>query len=152
MTRYGRSPWIDRFPDSRVPAYPRHRGDFDADVVIIGGGLTGCATAYAFAGAGVKVVLIEAGQIGRGGAGHSAGWIADDPGVPFTDAVKAVGLRGARLAWQSWRRAALDFTALIRRLNLKCDLEARPTITMAMTPAQITSFKREQKARRDAGL
>jgi len=120
--------------------------------VIIGGGLTGCAAAYAFAGAGVKVVLIEAGQIGRGGAGHSAGWIADDPGVPFTDAVKAVGLRGARLAWQAWRRAALDFTALIRRLNIKCDLEARPTITMAMTPAQIASFKREQKARRDAGL
>ena len=120
--------------------------------MIIGGGLTGCAAAYAFAGAGVKVVLIEAGQIGRGGAGHSAGWIADDPGVPFTDAVKAVGLRGARLAWQAWRRAALDFTALIRRLNIKCDLEARPTITMAMTPAQIASFKREQKARRDAGL
>jgi len=120
--------------------------------VIIGGGLTGCAAAYAFAGAGVKVVLIEAGQIGRGGAGHSAGWIADDPGVPFTDAVKAVGLRGARLAWQAWRRAALDFTALIRRLNIKCDLEARPTITMAMTPAQIASFRREQKARRDAGL
>ena len=120
--------------------------------MIIGGGLTGCATAYAFAGAGVKVVLIEAGQIGRGGAGHAAGWIADDPGVPFTDVAKALGLRGARLAWQSWRRAALDFTALIRRLNLKCDLEARPTITMAMTPAQITSFKREQKARRDAGL
>jgi glycine/D-amino acid oxidase-like deaminating enzyme len=152
MTRYGRSPWIDRFPESRVPAYPRYRGDNAIDVVIVGGGLTGCATAYAFAAAGVKVILLEADQVGRGGAGHSAGWIADDPGVPFTAAVKALGLRGARDAWQAWRRAALDFIALIRRLNLKCDLEPRPTITMALTPAQIASFKREQKARRDAGI
>ena len=54
MTKYGRSPWIDRFPKSRIPSYPRFRGPLDVDVAIVGGGLTGCATAYAFAAAGVK--------------------------------------------------------------------------------------------------
>jgi len=152
MTRYGRSPWIDRFPKSRVPEYPRHRGPLDVDVVIVGGGLTGCLTAHAFAAAGVKLVLVEADRIGRGGTGHSAGWIADDPGVPFTDVANALGLRSARLAWHAWRRAALDFAALIRRLGVKCDLEAHPTITSALTPEQIVRFKREQKARREAGI
>ena len=51
-TRYGQSPWIDRFPKSRVPAHPRYRGATKTDVVVVGGGLTGCATAYAFAAAG----------------------------------------------------------------------------------------------------
>ena len=152
MTKYGRSPWIDRFPKSRVPDYPRQRGPLDVDAVIVGGGLTGCLTAYAFAGAGVNVILVEADRIGSGGAGHSAGWISDDPGVPFTAVAKALGLRPARLAWQAWRRAALDFAALIRRLDVKCNLEARPTITAALTPSQIVGFRREQKARRDAGL
>src|SRR6185295_1038291 len=73
MTKYGRSPWIDRFPKSRVPALPRQRGPEKSDVVIIGGGLTGCATAYAFAVAGVKVMLVEAGQVGRGSSGSSGG-------------------------------------------------------------------------------
>jgi NADPH-dependent 2,4-dienoyl-CoA reductase/sulfur reductase-like enzyme len=63
MTKYGQSLWVDVFPRSRVPAYPRHRGHLDADVVIVGGGLTGCATAYACAAAGVKAVLIEASRI-----------------------------------------------------------------------------------------
>ena len=67
MTKYGRSPWIDQFPKSRVPAFPRQRGAMKTGVVIVGGGLTGCATGYAFAAAGVKVVLLEAEQrVGKG--------------------------------------------------------------------------------------
>jgi len=57
---------LDRFPRSRRPSYPRHRGHLDIDVVVVGGGLTGCMTAYAFAAAGVQVALLEAGRIGGG--------------------------------------------------------------------------------------
>src|SRR5215212_4815784 len=112
-TRYGRSPWIDQFPKSRVPTYPAHRGPLKVDAVIVGGGLTGCATAYAFAAAGIKVALFEADRIGRGTSGSSTGWIADDPGTSFAEVEKLVGLRLARQAWEAWRRAALDFSALI---------------------------------------
>ena len=37
--------WFDRFPNSRRPSYPRLRGQLDAPVVIVGGGLTGAACA-----------------------------------------------------------------------------------------------------------
>src|SRR6476659_145027 len=103
-TRYGRSPWIDQFPKSRLPSYPAHRGALKVDAVIVGGGLTGCATAYAFAAAGIKVGLFEADRIGRGTSGGSTGWITDDPGVSFAEVEKLVGLRLARHAWQAWRR------------------------------------------------
>jgi glycine/D-amino acid oxidase-like deaminating enzyme len=152
MTKYGRSPWIDRFPKSRVPAHPRQRGPLKSDVVIIGGGLTGCATAYAFAVAGIKIVLVEAGQVGRANSGSSSGWISEDPGVPFADLEKALGARGARRAWQGWRRAALDFAALLRRLDVKCYLEARPAVTVAIAADQVARLTREQQARRKAGL
>ena len=152
-TRYGRSPWIDRFPKSRVPSYPRLRGRIDTDVVIVGGGLTGCATAYAFAAAGIKVALVEAGQIGCASSGSSTGWIAADPGAAsFIDVERALGLRTARRAWQAWRRAALDFMALVRRLDLKCALQPCPALHIATTPEQASSLRREQKARRDAGI
>ena len=150
--KYLRSPWVDRFPKSRVPSHPRFRGDLTRPVVIVGGGLTGCACAYAFAAAGIDVILLEADQIGRGATSASAGWIADDPGVPFLDVERALGLRAARRAWQAWRRAALDFTALVRRLDLRCDLEPRPTITAAVSPEQVARLKRDQKARKEAGL
>jgi glycine/D-amino acid oxidase-like deaminating enzyme len=122
------------------------------DVVIVGGGLTGCATAYAFAAAGVKPVLLEAEQIGRGAAALSSGLIADDPGVEFMTIERALGLRAARAAWQAWRRAALDFQALLRRLAVRCDLETHPSVTIALTPDEGVRIRREQKSRRSAGL
>jgi len=152
MTKYGRSPWIDEFPKSRVPSFPRYKGAETTDVVVLGGGLTGCVSAYAFAAAGARVLLLEADQIGRGSGGFSSGWISDEPGVPFGVLEKTVGLRQARRAFHSWRRAARDFAALLRRHDIKCGLEARPTITAAVTPEQAARAKKEQKARREAGL
>jgi len=152
MTKYGRSPWLDQFPKSRVPSSPRQRGPMQAGAVIIGGGLTGCATAYAFAAAGVKVVLVEAEQIGRGATASAAGWIAENPGVAFGDLEKALGLRAARRAWHAWRRASLDFVALLRRLDIKCRLEERGSVTVAATPEQLARLKRDRKSRRDADV
>jgi glycine/D-amino acid oxidase-like deaminating enzyme len=152
MTTYNRSPWIDGFPKSRVPAFPRLRGAIQTDAVIVGGGLTGCATAYAFAAAGIKVVVVDAEQLGRGSSGSSSGWISDDPGVSFQDVEKALGLKAARQGWQSWRRAALDFIALVRRLDLKCHFEPRGSLLVAATPEQLGRLKKEQKIRREAGL
>src|ERR1700681_3754155 len=107
MTKYGKSPWVELFPKSRVPTHPRHRGSVVTDIAIVGGGLTGCAAAYAFAAAGIKVVLVEQGQIGRGSSGSSAGWISDDPGVGFGALEHALGLRPARQAWPVMGRGAL---------------------------------------------
>ena len=155
MIRYGRAPWGDRFPASRVPSYPRHRQPLSTDAVdavIVGGGLTGCATAYSFAAAGLKVVLLEDDRIGRGATSLSAGWISDDPGVPFAEAENLLGRRVARNGFQAWRRAALDFEALLRRLNIKCYLEPQTALTIAMTPEQHARLKKEQKIRLVAGL
>ena len=152
MTKYGRSPWVDRFSKARIPAYPRQRGALRASVVIVGGGLTGCATAYACAAAGVNVVLVEAEQIGRGSTGSASGWISGDPGVFFLEVEKALGLKRARHAFQSWRRAALDFAALLRRLDIKCGLESTSSAIVAITPDQAARLKRDHKARRDAGI
>jgi glycine/D-amino acid oxidase-like deaminating enzyme len=51
-----------------------------------------------------------------------------------------------------WRRASLDFAALLRRLDVKCYLEARPALTVATSPEQVARLMREQKARRAVGL
>ena len=95
-TRYGLSPWIDSFPDTRRPSFEPFRGDKTADVVIVGGGLTGCATAQALAAAGRKPLLLEAARIGQGSGGRSTGLLLSEPGVPFRDLVQRHGLRSTR--------------------------------------------------------
>ena len=121
MIRY--SPyWLDTFPKSKRPTYPRWRGNAETKVVVIGGGLTGCACAYSLAGAGIPVILLEAERIGAGGTAASAGLVREDFDTSFEATARAHGLRSARSLWQGARRASLDFAAALRRLRIRCDL------------------------------
>ncbi|MGE3511830.1 MAG: NAD(P)/FAD-dependent oxidoreductase [Vicinamibacterales bacterium] len=152
MTRYGRSPWLDRYPPRRVPTYPTLRTPLTTDVVIVGGGLIGCATAYAFAAARVGVVLLEAGRIGQGATGSGFGWVADTPALNYYDLERATGRRTARQIWQVWRRAALGFAALLRRLDVKCALTSEESLQLARQADGGAVLGREWAARHQAGI
>ena len=150
-TRYGGSPWIDNVPTSRRPDHPRLRGEQTARVLIIGGGLTGCATAYACAVAGLRPVLVEAERIGQGSAGRSAGLLLPEPGPAFRDIVSAHGVRTARRIFESWRRASLDAAALLKRLRIRCDLTPCDSVTIA-SGSDEKLLRRELEARQAADL
>lgn len=55
------------------PPVPRLSGEVEAEVVVVGGGITGVSTALRLAVAGRSVVLLEAGRIGAGSTGRSTG-------------------------------------------------------------------------------
>ena len=150
-TRYGVSPWIDTFPSKRRPDHPRLRGEHTADVVIVGGGLTGCATAFACASAGLRPLVIESDRLGLGGSGRSAGLLLPDPGVSFREIVGAHGLRAARRIVEGYRKAASDGTALLRRLHIRCDLRPCDDVLVAIREGE-KDLRRERDARESAGL
>ena len=54
-------------PDTSIPA--------SVDVVIVGGGIAGCSTAWELARAGVKVALLEKGLIGAEQSSRNWGWV-----------------------------------------------------------------------------
>jgi glycine/D-amino acid oxidase-like deaminating enzyme len=144
--------WLDRYPKSRRPSYPRHRGPADAGVVIVGGGLTGAACAWTFASAGVQTVLLEADRIGSGSTAAAAGLVREDFDATFQETASAYGLRAARLLWQGMRRASLDFAAALRRLEIRCDLSHQDLLLVARGPEDGKRLRKDYQARRDAGL
>jgi glycine/D-amino acid oxidase-like deaminating enzyme len=152
MARYGTSLWLNRVPKTRRPAYPPLREQIDADVAVVGAGLTGCLTTFLFASMGVRVVLVEAGGIGQGGSSASSGVGPGEPDAPFAETAARYGLRDARHVWQESRRSALELAALIRRLRIRCELTRSDLIRFAETPEERMALERDYKARRDAGL
>lgn len=149
--RYGISPWITSLPASRRPAFPVYKGDGRATVVIIGAGLTGCATAYACASSGLKPVVLEAARVGAGATAFGAGLLLPDPGPSFRDVVHAHGLRAGRRVFTAWRRAALDAASLLRRLHIRCGLTALDSVHTAHVEAE-KILRREYEARVDGGF
>ena len=145
--------WLDAFPKSRRPSYPVFRGELDTDVVVIGGGLTGCACALSFAAAGVKTALVEADRVGSGSTASSPGVIREDFDASFQDTASAHGLRAARTLWQGMRRASLDLAAAVRRYNIRCDLVPQDLLQLVgRDPSGVKQLRREYDARRQAGF
>jgi glycine/D-amino acid oxidase-like deaminating enzyme len=145
--------FFDTYPRSRRPEYPRQKGEAKTTVVIVGGGLTGCACASAFATAGVKAVLLEAGRIGAGATAASAGLLRQDFDASFQATVSQHGLRAGRHLWQAIRRASLDFAAALRRYGIRADLSPQDLLVFTRDGADAGKrLAREYQARRDAGL
>jgi gamma-glutamylputrescine oxidase len=146
--------WLDRFPKGRRPSYARFRGMPErAGVVVVGGGLTGCACAWTFAAAGVDVVLLEAAAIGAGTTARGLGLVREDFDGSFQETVASHGLRAARTLWHGMRRASLDLTAALRRHQVKCDLGPADLLSVAGPDSSVArQLQREYHVRRSAGL
>ena len=153
MTRYGRSPWIDGFPRLGVPAYgPAPRSPHDRRrhrrrrIDRLCDGLCLCGRRREGGAARSRSA-----SGGAAAARRSAG-LATPQGRAFSGWSRPSGCDAARRAWQAWRRGALDFATLLRRLSVRCELEAKSTLRIARTVEQSAQLKREHKARRDAGV
>ena len=73
-----------------------------SDVVIIGGGATGCAVAYFLAKAGVKPTIMESQGIGSGASGYSAGGLNPLQGAAIPGALEALAIKSFRIHQEIW--------------------------------------------------
>lgn len=155
--RYGRRVWDERTPLAKRPSSstrPRWKASREpdentADVIIVGGGLTGAAAAYAFAAAGHDTVLFEAGRIAAGATAGSAGVMLPAYDGAFQAHASTHGLRAARRMWQDARKGTLEFAALLKRLGIRCDLDATSALLFSKSAKTLA---KEYDARRGAGL
>mgnify|MGYP003515758507 CR=1 FL=1 len=61
--------WLESAP---LPRFPKLDRDAGADVVIVGGGITGLTAAYLLATAGKSVVVLERGRCAQIDSGHTS--------------------------------------------------------------------------------
>jgi glycine/D-amino acid oxidase-like deaminating enzyme len=149
--RLGTSYWLDRA--SHVPR-PRAalRSNLDADVAVVGGGITGCAVACLLARSGATVVLLEAHRIGRGSSAASTALLMQEPDIDFIDLAARYGEASARTIWRTGRQAVAGLQRTLRAQHVDADAHAVPSVYVARTEAQADSLQREQRRRSAARL
>lgn len=125
--------------------YPPLEHDLDADVCVVGGGLTGVNTALELAERGLSVVLLEARRIGWGASGRNGGQLIRGIGHDVSGFARHVGEDGVRYLQQ----AGIDSVALvaqrIAQYAIQCDLRWG-FCELANTPAQYAAFSHELHA------
>lgn len=120
--------------------------------MIIGGGLAGIFTSYAFAAAGIKVALLEAGRIGHGGASRGPGILQGEAAASYRDVEARHGRKAARALFEASRRAVLELAAASRRLGVT-HVETHDAFrVLSSHAAEEKPLARDAQLRRDAGL
>ncbi|TXI12568.1 MAG: FAD-binding oxidoreductase, partial [Rhizobium sp.] len=127
------------------PATKPLSGEVSADVVVVGGGYTGLSTALHLAEAGTSVVLLEANEIGFGGAGRNVGLINAGMWVMPDDLPGELGsVHGERLLDLLGNGPKLVME-LIEKHGIACELERNGTLHCAVGPDGLKEI--EERAR-----
>jgi glycine/D-amino acid oxidase-like deaminating enzyme len=108
--------WLDT-----APTLPDRSGKDlpdEADVVVIGGGLTGLSTAYHAARKGARVVLVEKDKVGSGASGRNGSMCTQGLTIGVGEARKRYGQERARELYDAFREAVDDHADREDRLRL----------------------------------
>lgn len=131
--------WLDR--DSRPGSRPSLEGELEADLVVVGGGLTGlwAALRAVEADPGRSVVLIESEGIGTGASGRNGGFMSSSlvHGISnglarFPDEVDPL----ERLGLENLE----EIGHTVERLGIDCSLTRPGAIEVAMTERQMAEL------------
>ncbi len=135
--------WLKEPPDG----LPRSRSEGRAEVVVIGGGVTGCSCALTLAERGVRVRLYEAREIAGGASGRNGGFALRGAAAPYDEARRDLGDERARLVMELTERA------LDRIEELAGDAFRRVgSLRLAFDEREREALRREHDALREHGF
>jgi len=83
-----------------VEPLPRPAWQGRADVIVIGGGVTGCSCALTLAEAGVRVRLLEAREVASGASGRNGGFALRGGAMAYDIARQQLGIEAASRLWR----------------------------------------------------
>ena len=103
--------------------YPELEGSIEADVAIVGGGLSGVATAVELSERGYKVVLLESNRIGWGASGRNGGQIIGGYGQNPGAFRSTIGSEGVDIVEGMGVECVDIIKQRIEKYNIDCDLK-----------------------------
>ncbi|WP_412508910.1 NAD(P)/FAD-dependent oxidoreductase [Roseovarius sp. SYSU LYC5161] len=109
------------------------------DLLVVGAGYAGLSAAIAAHDCGADVVVVDAGEPGRGASTRNGGMMGAHPRLGWADLAKRFGAATADALFAE-ARPALDWVRhLIEREGVACDLQQTGRIQLAWTPRHLES-------------
>lgn len=137
---------------SPATAYPPLDGTVEAEVAVIGGGITGLTTAYLLAGDGVRVVLLEARGIAAGTTGHTTAKVTSLHGLTYAALAEDKGWDVAS-AYAAANQAGVDLVGRIASSEgIACDIRRLPAYTYTESDDRVADIEAEVAAAQRLGL
>ncbi|CAN5410360.1 FAD-dependent oxidoreductase [soil metagenome] len=146
--------WHDSLPEGELAPRPPLAGDTDADVAIIGGGLTGLWTAWYLQQRepGARIVVLEKEIAGFGASGRNGGWCS----ALFPRSAASLERQHGRPAAVAMRRAMVATVDEVGRAASEAGIDADyvkgGTVAYARSEVQLRAARAEIEEAREYGV
>ena len=127
-------------------------GKHEADVVVLGAGVAGLATAMALLHPGRRVAVLEASSVAAGASGADLGHLATGLGMPYTRAMARYGAEAARTIWEWHRESHERLGAQLDVLGDDCGYRRRGGFVLARDRSEGLELADSEDALRDDGF
>lgn len=131
--------------------YPKLESSIRAEVVIIGGGISGALTAHELTMAGFDCVVVDGRTIGLGSTCASTSILQYEIDVPLFELIKKVGTRHAVRAYQLCLGAISKLGAVAKKVSFP-DFDFRKSLYFAKQVKDVSLLKEEFAARKRFGF
>ena len=137
---------------SEAPARAPLTGDADADLVVVGGGITGLTAALQAAKGGASVILLEARTLATGTTGNTTAKVTTLHGLVYSELENRVG-REAAQAYAELNRQGLDeVRRLVAEHAIDCDLHDMDAVTYTEQADRRGDIEREVEVATTLGM
>ncbi len=106
---------------ARLPAFPALAEDLTADVVVVGGGMTGLSVAYQLSRAGKRVVVLERDRCASVDTGHTTAHLTMVTDARLSELVERFGRDHAQAAWDAGLAAIAAIDDAVRGEAIEAD-------------------------------
>ncbi len=131
--------------------YPRLEGDMSADVVIVGGGITGITLAYLLAKKGLKPVVVEKGMLAESTTAYTTAFITYEVDTDLQHLRKIFG-KDADLVWKSGKEAIDEIEKIIEEESIDCEFMRCPEYLFARSEKEWEAIRKEAELGKQAGF
>ena len=115
--------WID---DTPIRKFPKLQRNINADILVVGAGVTGITAAYLLKKAGSTVAVIERKQVASIDTGHTTAHLTYVTDVPLHQLVRNFGEDHAQASWNAGAAAIDEIEKIVKEEGIECEFARVP--------------------------
>lgn len=141
--------WVE---STKKTNYPCLSENIDTDVLIIGGGITGIATAYMLSKSNLKVSIVEADRMAMGVTANTTAKITSQHGLIYDYLLNSFDFGTAKGYLDSNEDAIKTISDIIKKENIDCDFVSQDSYVYTCSKSNVARIVDEISAVTSLGL